>query len=357
MDSYKCKIVTFHKAINYGAVLQAYALKTALDVDCPTCVYNHDNKYIKQFYSINPFKSKQKKAFLKKVIYFLPSAVKKYRFNKFVRKYLIKDTTKTEKEFYISGSDQVWNYICSDFDKAYFLDFAKDEKLKNSFSASFGFDEIPENYLDEYKRLLQNYNFMSVREEAGRKIVKDLLDRDVPVTIDPTFLLDKKEWGEKFCKRNIKGKYILVYAFYISKNMHNFIDRLSSEKNLPIIVLMPNKSFFGTNIKGAAYKSYVSPEQWVNYMYNAEYVVTNSFHGTAFSINFNKKFFVELKSESEKMNSRVTHILETLKVGDRHISDDIDLDSVIDYETVNAVLKEKCSESKNYLKQIVDSYK
>ena len=358
MKKKECRIVTFHNAVNYGAVLQAFALKKVLSTFCKTTVYDHCNDYFKKQYSINPFKVCRFKYVLKGLINYIPRYKKTRSFNRFIKKYLTNEKGCSDNAFYITGSDQVWNCKCSGFDKTYFLDFINDGKLKNSYSASFGFDRVPEEYQEEYKRLLSDYNLISVRENEGTGIIKDLLGRDVPVTLDPTLLLTKQEWQASFSQKEISfKKYILVYAFTVSETMKNFIIKLSKFKNLPVIVLMPEKTMHKKlNIQNAIYKSYESPEKWINYFLSATYIVTNSFHGTAFSINFNKPFFVEYLDSSINVNSRFETLLNETGLKSRIINNNTDIDEVIDYSVVNSIIDEKRKDSIDYLKSIVSSY-
>lgn len=356
--SYQCYIVTFYHAINYGAVLQTYALKRICEKNIQTFVYPYENKKIKYDYSLNPFQSSSFTTIIAKFLKLPTNFIRKLRFTNFIHRYLINDRPNTNKVFYITGSDQVWNYILSDFDKTYFLDFVPDDRLKNSYAASFGFESIPEKLKDEYRQLLTGYNMMSVREEAGQKILKDLIDRDVPVTLDPTLLLSGEQWSAAFCTNNIQEQYILVYAFMLTDSMSRLINKLSEEKNLPVIILMPDRSIRKhCPIKRAKFKTTVSPEMWVNYFYHATYIVTNSFHGTVFSINFNKTFFVELLPPPAKVNSRLTHILDMFHLSDRIFDGDLSIiNRKISYEKVNQILCEKRKESLKYLESIALSY-
>lgn len=354
----KCKIITFHNAVNYGAVLQAFALKNVMSSFCETGIYDYCDKKMKRQYSINPFISKKRSIISRKLIRFVPHYKQKRKFKNFVKKYLIDNFDETNNTFYITGSDQVWNYNCTGFDKTYFLDFVTDSRLKNSYSASFGFDSLSDEVKDEYKLLLSDYNLISVRENEGAKIIKDLINRDVPVTLDPTLLLNKKDWENAFPEKKIKQKqYILVYAFHITDSMRSFILNLSKEKSLPVVILMPEKPLNkNVIIKDAIYKTSVSPEEWINYFLNASYVVTNSFHGTAFSVNFNKQFFVEHLNATQNLNSRINTLLGNVGLTDRIIDENIDIDSNIDFIAVNSILERKRKESVDYLKSIVDSY-
>ena len=173
-------IITFHRAVNYGAVLQTYALQEALrnlNIDSEVIDYRDniiDNRF-KFFYD------KSLKKLVKDFIYFPIFYRKNKKFEKFIEgnivttKKIIRncDELNQLKEFdqYITGSDQVWNYRLTNWDEAYFLDFVKDNKKKNSYAASFGMNEIPKKEQEKYKSLLSQFNHISVREENGIEII------------------------------------------------------------------------------------------------------------------------------------------------------------------------------------------
>jgi hypothetical protein len=130
---------------------------------------------------------------------------------------------------FISGSDQVWNYITAGFDKSYFLDFVNNNNLKFSYAASFGVDTIPLDYTDTYKNLLSGYTTLSVREESGKKIIKEIIGVDAHVNIDPTLLLDKDEWGSISSIKTLNYDYILIYLMAESKNIYDYAKKLGKQ--------------------------------------------------------------------------------------------------------------------------------
>ena len=358
MDSKKsCGIITFHEAVNYGAVLQAFALKKVVGRYCDVHFVRHSNSAILSRNSISPGFPKSiagLKRFIIKSLTYLPNRKKHNFFARFKKQYLL-DTPEKYADFYITGSDQVWNDKCTDFDKAYFLDFT-DDKKKNSYSASFGFDSVPDDKVDEYRRLLGGFNNISVREETGRNIISKLLDRDVKVTLDPTLLLSKEDWSELVRPLDSFGKYILVYAFGITDSMARFVNEISAEKNLKVVILLPEKSLWKkTPIKNAKFINYVSPEDWVSFFYHADFIVTNSFHGTAFSINFNKQFAVELLPPPSKVNSRLTDVLDMFELNGRLLSNPKIRENV-DFKNSNSIMEIKREESIAYLKSIIEGY-
>jgi len=358
-DKKKCGIITFHSVLNYGAALQAYALKKAMSTFCDSFIVRYENEQMMSKYSLSlpfPKNIKTLKEFLIKLITFPGRIRKKQGFKKFQEKYLYDTPEAKNADFYITGSDQVWNPLYSHFDTAYFLDFTESKK-KNSYAASFGVEEVPEKDREKYIELLKDFNKLSVREEAGRKIIGDLLGRDAVVSIDPTLLIDKTVWAEEMKYRAPEKPYILVYSFLVSDKMAEFVNRLSKEKGLKIVVLAPAKKLLKkSKFNNAKYLTNLPPEGWVQYFKGAEYIITNSFHGTVFSINFNKKFFVELLPPPSKVNSRLTNVLELFGLTDRYINEEFNFGGEIDYEKVNEILKDERKKSIDYLESIAGDY-
>jgi len=254
---------------------------------------------------------------------------------------------------FLTGSDQVFNLECSNYDENYFLDFVKENKKKNSYAASFGFDNAPENDVEKYKKLLNGFKNISVREKQGVKIAKEIADKDAVEVLDPTLLISGDEWCE-IVKHTPKysNKYILIYALKPSKMLMEFANELKRLTGYDMVFIKDSLTKEGQNVlsKDVKYVKDVDPFEFVNYFANAEYIITNSFHGTAFSINFNKKFFTELLAPETKVNSRLENILDMLDLRDRQILslDDVKLDE-IDYERVNKVLEERKNLSIDYL--------
>jgi hypothetical protein len=231
---------------------------------------------------------------------------RKIKFSNFVRKHL-KITnelnTKSLKECYkdyegvVVGSDQVWNDYLTGFDKAYFLDFIEGKK-KLSYAASFGFVNIPNNLKEDYRNLLNDFTAISVREKSGAMIIDELLSEKADICIDPTLLLDNKDW-RYFIKNKKREKYILLYSSNKNVNLFECAIRLSQERNLKIYYIC-NEIYDMRNLSG--YKNvkhllWPNPVEFLNLIYHAEYIFTNSFHGTAFSVIFHKKFFCETTME------------------------------------------------------------
>ena len=359
----KVGIITFHRALNYGALLQAFALRhsmTKLNADAN--ILDYINPTIEKAYFYPSFF--QRKSIKDKLKYILQGKNEKKRrikFEAFRNKYLrLSDKLCNHDDLinidgaydrFITGSDQVWNYSAHDFDKSYFLDFVKDNNKKYSYAASFGFSSLPEEYAHEYKNLLGGFACCSTREMHGLNILDNLGVEQRRIDLDPSMLLTKEEWKEQLgISDNNGSKYIFVYAFELTDTFCDFVNELAAKTGC--YVLLTSKPIFNPfKCKLKTLKA-ADPIDFVRAISGAEYVVTNSFHGTAFSIIFNKKFYVELLKTGAKVNSRLENVLKTFSLENRLIgaqsSDDVD------WDRVNSKMEELREKSFDYLKEIVN---
>ena len=360
----KSCILTFHRTLNYGAILQTYALQKTLDkLDMPNQILDYRNKRLEQRYVKKTLFSEIKKFSIRDLAFYIlmgrthNKKLKEFqyfanKFLKFSKPLLTKEDLKQiskEYDSFIVGSDQVWNYKITDFDKTYFLDFIKEAK-KNSYSASFGFDKL-ESHKKEYSILLNDFQNISVRELQGVNIVKKLISRKAEIHIDPTLLLNKFEWEKLSNEYKISKKYILVYGINGEKNMINMAKKLAKKNNYKIVVMMYSFKW-SPKIK---YEWSLNPQKFLSLFMNAEYIITNSFHGTAFAINFNKIFFTELQNNKHKVNSRLFNILTLFNLENRLITKKNleNPDTEINYNTTNKILEKERTKSLKYLYKIV----
>lgn len=307
----KIGIITFHRALNYGAVLQAYALQQFLDrIGIENEIIDYRCSYIEDFYKPikeTPFSNPA--MFAKEVVYSSKNILKRRRFEEFILQYIkvsrivqtLDELRQMNKEydFFVAGSDQIWNMRWSGFDTAYFLDFADDQK-KYSYAASFGFDEIPEDQKDKYHTMLQSFQKLSVRENTGKKIIKDLLQREAVVHIDPTCLIEKSQW-EKISIKPEENGYVLVYMLDKSEELLNYAERIAQERGMKIIRILDTlrKDRKHDN------RGFISPAEFIGLFANAGYVITNSFHGLMFSTIFEKDFCLQYQKREGAPNSRL----------------------------------------------------
>jgi len=361
----KVATITYHRAVNYGAVLQTYALQKVLDkLNVENEVLDYRADYIEWIYK--PFCMRDRKNFgdFLKILRGAPiKGKKRNQFFDFIKKNIRVSNKPYTKEnivnsnevydYFVTGSDQVFNLECSNYDVNYFLDFVKDNKKKVSYAASFGFDEAPKEDVAEYKRLLSGFKNISVREKQGIKITKEVADKESVEVLDPTLLISGNEWREivKDAPKYDK-KYILIYALKPSNMLMEFANKLKELTGYDMIFIKDSLTKEGQNVlrKDVKYVKDVDPFEFVNYFANAEYIITNSFHGTAFSINFNKKFFTEFLDPALRVNSRLENILDMCELKNRQILSlkDLTLEE-IDYKKVNSILEERKKSSIEFL--------
>ncbi|MBP3308783.1 MAG: polysaccharide pyruvyl transferase family protein [Clostridia bacterium] len=357
-------IITFHRALNYGALLQAYALREALKAcGAETSVIDYRNPIIENMYSYPSLF--QRKGLKSKMKYILQGGAEKRRRSKFefFRKqflnlgdndyYTGEDISKSLEHFdkFITGSDQVWNYDAHNFDKNYLLSFVGDKKKKFSYAASFGVSQLPEKYMEDYKAHLSDFSACSVREEQGLDILNELGITSGRVDVDPTMLLTKNDWISNFKISEKSGKYIFVYYFELTNTMKEYIERLATNTGCSVVLVgNPIKSPLKCKCK---FLRTADPVEFISALANSTYVVTNSFHGTALSIILNKTFYVELLKKQSKVNSRIENILKLFSLEDRIISDSLN-DFQINWEEVNDKMAKMRKISLAYLGEIVN---
>lgn len=360
----KIATIAFHRAINYGALLQVYALQKKIeDLGGECIILDYRNALLESKHKKMKITYCKSVVDLRRLTFLAKDNNKKYdKFKVFSNEYLklsnlyetIDELKKDEKNYdkFITGSDQVWNSNITGGDPAYFLNFTDDISKRNSYAASFGFEEIPEEHRELYYDMLKDYNYMSVREEQGANIIKSLFNKDIPTVIDPTLLVSKEEWYQMSIDYKKHKRYILIYGFGGSKNLMGFAQNLSKKTGCKIVHI--SNPYFKKI--GWKYERSPGPKEFLGLVKNAEYVLTNSFHGTAFSINFNKNFFVEFLPESQNVNSRLINILKLFDLEDRQImSEDTSIsDNVIDFERVNKMLDFERNKSQQFLKDLIN---
>lgn len=345
----KTAILTFQDAENYGAALQSYALKTACESFSETDVINYYNEYFHRDVSGVGIKSA-----VKRMLNYTNSKRKTVKFEEFQKNYIVgtakpikrdmlRDLNKLYNNF-ITGSDQVWNLECSGNDTSYFLDFVT-EGTKNSYAASFGAaigeDKIISNLLKDYRRI-------SVREKTGQRILEKVIGKTIPVVLDPIFLLDMRNWAKNF-GLTYKEEYVLVYEVLAGSQLFEQAKKFARSNGLEVICITSSDRLR----IGARVIKDAGPIEWLKLFSGAAYVFTNSFHGVAFSLNFNKQFFVELLPPPAKTNTRIIEMLETVNLLDRASLKPIEL-SNIKYNEVNYILDKKRQLSLSYLKSLFE---
>lgn len=309
----KIGIITFHRAINYGAVLQAYALCSFLNsMGFETSVLDYRNSFFEEVYHSTKLSisSQSKKYSIKYMIRRLlerPIAKNlENKFNSFLKLYIELSQTfdrktlleqNSEYNYFITGSDQVWNLDATNGDMSYFLDFA-DPTKRISFAASLGGFKLTQECVDEIKK----YKSVSVRENLTNEQLK-IYGIVSEIHMDPVFLIEKKEWLKISDDYGIKKPYVLLFSMGKNKELCRAAKEYADDNNLDLFYLSNNIG--RCYLKGVKHIFDASPSNFISLFYNARYIFTNSFHGTAFSILFEKQFYCHLTgtaSDDRMMN-------------------------------------------------------
>lgn len=328
-------LITFHAAHHYGAQLQAFALMHAIKNCGSECVIVdyvrkdtiEGKSLLKKNVSIRSLISN-----LHTMLNYQALSKRRKRFDDFVEgrmsltksKYssmieLINDTP--ECDTWVCGSDQIWNpliYKEQDFDPVFFASFTEKGR-KISYAPSFGISKMPARYAASLRKYLKTFSALSVREKTGEDIINSVSGQTAVTVLDPTLLLDSKAWKEISFAPEFAKPYILCYFISEPTGLSEYIKNSANKFGLKIVSLCgARKTVQGTDkiILDAG------PEEFLGWFANAAMVFTDSFHGTIFSINFQKEFysFTFASGGKEKVASRLGNILNIFGLTERLIS-------------------------------------
>lgn len=368
----KVDIITRHSVPNYGSLLQSYATQKAIEkIGHESEIINY-TRYEERYENLANTLIKGKKwdkNIVLRTIYKLiqtPNYARMYKKFAKYRKEFLKETKNEygnieelkenipEADVYCSGSDQIWGKIgIEDYDQSYFLEFAKGKKCI-SYASSFGKTELNEQLNKNLDRLLGKYTRILVREDSAKKILNDRNFDNVEQVLDPTLLLSKDEWTELANKSNkkVSEKYVLIYQLHDNKLFDKYAEKFAKSKKMKLLRISP--SLYHITRSG---KLIYLPTQYdfLKYFLNAEYILTDSFHATVFSIIFNKKFIDVLPSN--KTGTRIESILKLLGINNRILQSYEDMALIekdIDYEKVNGRLTEEMKKSLKYFKDAIE---
>lgn len=369
----KVGVITMHRVMNVGSVLQAYALCEKLNqlgVSAEVIDYQYPNHFHRKNVHSLSFIEKIK-LFPFRVKYYLlyRGTAQKRRFNTFITKRMRLSNYYPDRrsiyanpphyDIFLTGSDQVWNPRCMNGDGVFFCDFTR-KGLKASYSASFTVSDIPDSLKTAYSAYLKTYKFIGVRERSAVALVESLSGKDATVVCDPTLLLTKEDYiklsHDSEFKKN-RDPYILVYALSYAYDPYPQIDRVVDEvkKRLgyDVIYLHANSVdhyHFGKSITSAG------PAEVIDLFLNAKFVITSSFHGTAFAINFEIPF-ISVVPDNNAEDSRITSLLAILELTNQAVTTKQvlpnDLSLSVEYSTVRTRLNDYRNKSESFLKCII----
>jgi len=330
--------ITCHRAYNYGAVLQAYALQTAVEEAGADCgVIDYQPPYLRRKKGSLPVRIAWQ-------FYRLPDFIAgKRAFGAFVRQYL--HCTRPYRSFadlcedppkadvYLAGSDQIWNYkIENGWDDSYFLAFAPAGSKKCSYAASIAQTELPPDVAARYRTLLRDFDHLTVREQTAQSLLEGIGCEGVRTVLDPVYLLTAAQWHALAAPFACDEKYILLYAFNCHEEILQYARRLAREKGCRLYVI--NTRVRDYTLQGDRHFWNISPTLFLSLVEGAEFVVTNSFHGFSFSLLFEKQ--VAVFSKVSGGNSRLTDLMQAFGVADCKTGAQIDY-----YHTSPAIARQR----------------
>lgn len=363
----KIGIVSRIHGINYGANLQSIALQHALGKN------NFIVEYINYKVDVPVVGLKRILSLAYRFIrFFLGYNKRNLKTIEFRRKYLsqtkivknYKELSDIETSFDIlmSGSDQIWNPRYFWTSEGYYLLSFSQNCNKVSYGSSFGIKSLPKNLFDVYKTELSKFKKLSVREIYGTKILNQM-GLNSTLVIDPTFLLTQKEWLEYFDPvPQYNYKYICCYVMPGASDLNRYIYTLaenlckSSHEKYKIIVI-GEKEYYGLFSRNRLHINTAGPQDFLNILYNADYILTSSFHGTCFSIIFRKSFYSILDPQNQ-FNIRIEDLLSSVKLNERIIYSKSNLSSLepLNYTNVEQLIHERISLSYKFIKEIATLY-
>ena len=370
---------------NYGALLQTFALAKKINdlgAEAEVLRYNDKNRITHGMSLIRICKYYMKKLML----FVMTGNGKVKKFDKFTndyipltkRKYTLRSElleTSPEYDVYVSGGDQIWNPDIFCYDTSYFLDFVPDNKRRVSYASSFGKVFFNAVNKEKYGEFLRKYKYISVRETSGRAVIRELCgeDAEAEICLDSTLLLDKSEWNKLYGNyngRHYGKKYILCYVIPGDDLVTNAIDRiaekLSADTGFPIMRIGIHE-YQILKYDRKSYDLIAGIDDFLYMFSNAEYVITNSYHGTAFSINFGVPFYVPVNgniSAETALHERIISILclfglENLIIP---VKNDVDVMNInipavhgIDFKKISEKLIYERQKSISYLKKAIEA--
>lgn len=266
--------------------------------------------------------------------------------------------SKKEYDVYMVGSDQVWNPGVYSSLLPYMLTFAPEGKKKVAYASSFGVSAIPQDCQWLYKKYLPGFSSIGVREKNAVEMVKELGGKDATWVLDPTLLLNKEDWSK--VASNIyadKKNYILLYELTPCPYILELAKYFRKKKGLDIVRICKNAAI---EDKDSSIENIIDagPAEFVRLFANAGMVITNSFHGTAFSINFGKEFYTITPTRKHN-NSRQRSILELFKLQDRLIAENTPIENfsmgAVDYAAVSQILEDERKKSIDFITNAIDN--
>lgn len=344
-------ILTYHTGFNYGASLQAYALMTSIRKMGYSCeIINFETERFvssREMFSRNPRRLKEFIKIGTRIPYYVPLKERQRLFEEFTQNCLnISALYRTEQEVIahatdydciVCGSDQIWNLSQEDAPAAnliFYLNFTKKQR-RISYAASFGKWVKEASQMEEqFLPWLKLFDAISVRESSGVDFVRSK-GLDCALTLDPTVLLDREDYDVICAERQISEPYVLLFSWACGSEVVKTARRVAQEKKLPLFSLTPPPRTIGSGIKR---KLDVGPSEFLSMIKYADFIVTDSFHGTAFSTIYEKPYISVVSNG--KVDPRMESLLNQLEL-QNHLSDALSFDTASILQTDFTKVREK----------------
>lgn len=370
----KIGIITIHNSPNYGACMQSYGLyhyllSTGLDCEVIDLHRPTHDDYVESKKFVVTRKNKKNNLLKRLLLSVFPKK----------RKRLMTDDARTKfDEFnagirlsapycgidalyknppiydvYISGSDQLWNPTIGFCNEPYFLTFVKNNGKRISYATSLGINQLTDAEKNNYRKWLQTYSHISVRENSAKQLLSSFIDREVEQVADPSFLPDRDHWKSLSATSQIESPYILLFTLSFSEELLSLSKRLMQESGKNLIYICLNQPASDGTYTA---ETDAGPKEWLGYIANADLVITDSFHGTVFSIIMQANNFYTYVPSTQKRGKRITDLLETFKLSD-HVFGENDLgktykdfaENSIDKSSVTDIYLSEQKRSRSYL--------
>lgn len=250
-----------------------------------------------------------------------------------------------EADAFLAGSDQIWNPLFPNGkDPAFYLDFAL-HGIRASYAASFAVDEFPQELREVTAQYLKRFDHIAVREKSGLSVLKTLGITNAVTVLDPVFLLDRAQW-EAMAERpeGCEAPYLLVYDFDNSPAVRKLAGRIAAERGLHIY------SVFKIPYAERCF-SLCGPENFLGLVQGADFVLSNSFHATAFSVIFEREFAVV--ERTEKINTRMRDFTAMLGLSDHMVTTETEIPAGTDWTAVRRCLKDEIDHAKAYIDEVL----
>lgn len=371
----KIGIITIHKSPSYGACLQSFALWKYISsegVDCeiidlhrPTHIdFKKSDRFLPMRQEHLTFKVKvltelfKLKDRLLAKVHLSPLEKKYNQFNeeiKYSKVYKGVDelyANPPSYDLYVTGSDQVWNPQQAYCIEPYFLTFVNNGGKKISYAASIGLKDLLSEEKEKFAQWLESYDAIGVREKSAQELLTSFMNKPTTLVLDPTFLLDKESWLKESVLPAVDDSYILLFSLFTPSNILNFAKRIAEESDKRLIILAPNRREIGN---GGILVNDAGPREFLGYFYQADMVITDSFHGTVFSMIMEAGNFFSYIAPNNRRGSRIVDLLSLFQLEDHLLSPELKETAIelqshqIDLSILKERIKEERAKSISFL--------